>query len=176
MSYPLVTPQSGLMLIDIQAGSQFLIKQLFKSAGPISFATLVNRNQQLLDDFGHRGLPIFIVTVAPKVFPAGLNRHFARTLLVDHNYPNVHHLTKHHPSAFSIPDLLSLLRQTGVDHLLLSGFTTDNGVIKTLRDGEAHGLAMTLIADATVAKTPRLQDKLLATVTQKTTVADVLAQ
>ncbi|WP_053072656.1 isochorismatase family cysteine hydrolase [Lactiplantibacillus herbarum] len=152
-------PKAALVVIDIQAGTHFLAKHIFKIED--NFQKLVTSNRQLIEAFEARKQPIFIVTVAPKIFPKWLKAKFTKSYYEDMTLTNGLYLTKSGPSAFQTTDFDTILKQNQINKLIVTGFTTDNGVKKTVMDAEKLGYQTEVVADATVARKPQHQDILI---------------
>lgn len=65
-------------------------------------------------------------------------------------------------SAFWNTRLEWLLRQLGVEHLLLAGIVTNGGVASTLRDAHVRGFHVTLLEDGCAAFRPKVHDETVA--------------
>ncbi|ETY75434.1 cysteine hydrolase family protein [Lactiplantibacillus fabifermentans] len=166
--------KAALVIIDVQAGAQFLNRHVYHADADY-FTTVVQHNQQLVANFEHRNWPIFIVTVHPKVFPAFVNQRFAKSLLMTAGLKHVHYVAKTSPSAFSQPTFMTKLHELGVEKLIMTGFTTNNGVAKTVADAEINGFDTTVVTDATVAKSAAVQAQILPQFTELATTAEILA-
>lgn len=159
------TSNLGLVIIDVQSGSKYLSEHVFKKLSPNNFDQIVSNNQRLIDAFVAHQLPVFIVTMQPKMFPKLINDTFSRPLLTS-EATNIYHVQKKTASAFKEPTFLDALQQSGVKHLVITGFTADNGVRKTVRDGQREGYAATVITDAIVAKSNELYQEAIRTFAQ----------
>jgi nicotinamidase-related amidase len=62
-----------------------------------------------------------------------------------------HAITKQHSSVFAHSDLLAWLGENGLDTVTLVGYMTNNCVIASAADAEAHGVAVEVLSDATGA-------------------------
>lgn len=102
--------KTALVVIDVQAGTNFLAKHVFKIED--DFQKLVISNRQLIETFEARKQPIFIMTVAPKAFPKWLKAKFTKSYYGDQSLTNGFYLTKSGPSAFQNTGLEAILRQT----------------------------------------------------------------
>ncbi len=70
-------------------------------------------------------------------------------------------VTKTRDSAFFGTPLAGLLRDHGVDHVVLTGVSTESCVIGTAVDAFAHDLAVTIVSDATASIEWSLHDQAL---------------
>jgi len=166
--------KTALVVIDIQAGTHFLAKHIFKIDN--DFQKLVTSNRQLIEHFEAQKYPIFIVTVAPKVFPKWLKAKFTKSYYAAMPLTNGFYLTKSGPSAFQTTDFDEILKQNQINKLIVTGFTTDNGIKKTVVDAERLGYQAVVVADATVARKPQNQDTLLREFKYITTITESLGQ
>lgn len=167
-------PKTALVVIDIQAGTHFLAKHIFKIED--DFQKLVSSNRQLIEAFEARKQPIFIVTVAPKVLPKWLKAKFTKSYYEDLSLTNGFYLTKSGPSAFQNTDLDAILKQNQINKLIVTGFTTDNGVKKTVIDAEKIGYQAVVMPDTTVARKPQNQEMLLKEFKNIMTPKELFAQ
>jgi len=167
-------PKTALVVIDIQSGTHFLAKHIFKIED--DFQKLVKSNQQLIEAFEVRKQPIFIVTVAPKVFPKWLKAKFTKSYYADITLTNGFYLTKSGPCAFQTTDFDEILKQNQINKLIVTGFTTDNGVKKTVIDAEKLGYQTEVVADATISRDSEKQEPLLKEFKNITTITDLLEQ
>lgn len=87
-------------------------------------------------------------------------------------------VSKHRISPFYQTNLELLLRQYGVDTLLLTGVSTEFVVLTTALEAHDRDFQVVVLEDATTSSTDELHDaavKLLARVARVTSVADELA-
>ncbi|MFC6180644.1 cysteine hydrolase family protein [Lactiplantibacillus daowaiensis] len=168
--------KTALVIIDLQAGSRWLAKHLFRQAGPLDFQTLVANNQQLMTRWQAAGLPVIVVTMQPTLLSAGLQARFSRSLLQTNQLKAVTYVKKTRPSAFSNPHLLPALQAAGVQRVVVSGFTLDNGVRKTVSDAQAAGLTAVVLRDATIARSTKLFPSMVATFDNVMTTTQLLAE
>lgn len=143
-------PQSALIIIDMQVAVMHLstaIKRITKTAQPYSFEEIIKKNKTLITHFEREDLPIYLVSVQPKVLTQFLNKKFGRLLLESQKANKV---IKFGPSAFqqSTYPLEKELREAGISKLYISGVATSNGVIKTAKDGQKLGFDVVIITDA----------------------------
>lgn len=139
---------TALLIIDIQKG----IQKLSKFASPNDFKDVLTQNKKLVNLFELRKLPIYFVSVEPKVFPKKLRESFGELVLKEEfdKGSNGYRVVKYGPSAFTQSDygLSSELKIFGIDQLVITGITTSNGVYKTALDGIALGFNVFLVKDA----------------------------
>ena len=145
--------KSELIIIDLQSG----IQKLVKHPEPYSFETVVENNKLLMAAFGQAELPIYMVRVEPKVLPKFLKKQLVgEMLLVEESkkYDTVRDLLKFGPSAFTQSDygLEGELKSLGIDHVVITGVSTDNGVFHTAKDAKNLGFEITIIDDGCSAK------------------------
>jgi nicotinamidase-related amidase len=74
-------------------------------------------------------------------------------------------------SAFWNTRLEWLLRQLGIENLLVSGIVTNGGVASTLRDAHVRGFHCTLLADGCAAFRPSVHDETVASLRHLVPVA-----
>jgi nicotinamidase-related amidase len=67
-------------------------------------------------------------------------------------------ITKHLPGSFTGTPLESLLRERGIERLIVSGFMTQMCVDTTTREAAHRGFKVTVLADATAAMDVRAPD------------------
>jgi len=101
------------------------------------------------------------VTVTPKVFPKWLKSKFTKSYYEDLSLTNGFYLTKSGPSAFQNTDFDNILKQNQINKIVVTGFTTDNGIKKTVIDAERLGYLTVVVTDATIARNPQDQDTML---------------
>lgn len=150
--------KTALLIIDVQAG----IRALFKDAQPNSWETVIANNRALLDAFAAGNLPVYKVRVQPKIFPRKWREAFSHLLITDTG-ASVHELIKHGPSAFknSDFDLDAALKSAGVENVVVTGCSTENGVLKTVRDAASLGFKVAIISDASAARNRARHEKAL---------------
>ncbi|OJG46112.1 hypothetical protein RV04_GL001278 [Enterococcus hermanniensis] len=121
---------------------------------------IIKNNQRLVDSFQQKGLPFFIVTVAPPFFSKNLKKKFTKSLLSFSK--EAFQITKEGPSAFKNTNLESLLKMNGIHSLVITGISTDNGVLKTEKTAKKLGFQTVILSDATGAKNKNTQLKALS--------------
>lgn len=140
--------KSALIIIDLQA----FIKRLVKKCEPYGWETIIQNNRELIAHFDEQNLPVYLVTVEPKVLWKSARKAFSRMILQDEldKNPRLHKLVKSGPSAFKNSDygLVAELKSQGIENIFVSGVSLENGVIKTARDGVAEGFKAYVITDA----------------------------
>lgn len=152
-----IDQHTALIIIDLQAGAKFMAKHFFKDSSDKQFETVVKKNQQLLDAFLDYQLPVYLVTINMPL----INRWFSDSLLelpADSAYTA---LQKSGASAFKGTNLAENLRKAAIKQILLSGFTLDNAIIKTLYDAQSNNIETIIISDATIAKNAVKATKIL---------------
>lgn len=139
---------AALIIIDLQA----FIKKMTKNAEPYGWSKIIENNRVLIRYFDAQNLPVYVVTVEPKILWKSAKRAFSKRILQDEldKNPKLHKLVKFGPSAFSQSDygLERELKNTGVTRIFVSGVSISNGVIKTARDGAVAGFDSFIIMDA----------------------------
>jgi len=143
---------SALIIIDLQVG----ITKVVKESYPISINKVLDKNRVLIDLFSRYNLPIYMVVVAPKIFPRKLKKAFTKELLLEQmkEHSNILRLVKHGPSAFtqSTYGLESELKKKKIENVYITGVSTSNGVYKTGIDSNKAGFNTYVIVDATADK------------------------
>lgn len=169
------TSNLGLVILDVQLGSQYLATHTFRAPNPVSFEKVIMNSQKLICAFTAQHLPIFIVTMQSKLLPAIINKYVARSLFsVD--APQVFNIVKNSASAFKQPAFRAALRETDVKHLVITGFTADDSVRKTVQDGQLNGFAATVISDAVIASTIERYTEALRSFAEVTDTDSLIAQ
>lgn len=141
---------TALIVIDIQVGIQFIAERLYKGLSQIELHQIINNNQKLVDSFQQKGFPVFIVTVAPPFFSKNLKKKFGKSLLSFSE--EAFQITKESPSAFKKTNLESLLKMNSIRSLIITGISTNNGVLKTEKEAKKLGFQTVVLSDATGAK------------------------
>lgn len=149
---------TALVVIDLQAGARFLVHHVFRRSSSEQFDQALQNNQKLITEFSFRRLPIFVIALRPRIFPPRLGDRFAQSLL---SFNTAIYLQKSGPSAFATTDLAQLLRQKDIKRLIITGFTTDNGVKKTVDDAEKLDFSTIVVSDATIGRNQARQQATL---------------
>ncbi|WP_427814570.1 isochorismatase family cysteine hydrolase (plasmid) [Enterococcus sp. 22-H-5-01] len=156
----MINKDTALIVIDIQAGVKFIAKHFYKELSQNELLKIIKNNQQLVDSFQQKGLPVFIVTVAPPFFSKSLKKNFTKSLLSFSK--EAFQITKESPSAFKKTNLESLLNANNIHSLVITGISTDNGVLKTEKAARRLGFQTAIISDATGAKNKNTHLKALS--------------
>ncbi|MDV7718541.1 isochorismatase family protein [Pediococcus ethanolidurans] len=163
--------RTALVVIDLQTGSRFLARHIFKQLTSDQFKQVLLNNRKLVTQFSAQNLPIIIVTLHPKLLPKILDNRFTQPLVTA---DLAYQLQKPGPSAFKHTELSTYLQQQNIKQLLVTGFTTDNGVKKTVQDAEKLGFMPIVVTDATVARNSEKQQEMLKKFKHTCSTAEVL--
>jgi len=143
---------SALIIIDLQVG----ITKIVKESYPITINEVLAKNRLLIALFSKYNLPIYMVVVAPKIFPRKLKKAFTKELLLQEmkEHSNINRLVKTGPSAFtrSTYGLESELKKKKIKNVFITGVSTSNGVYNTALDSSKAGFNTYVIVDATADK------------------------
>jgi len=145
--------KTALIIIDVQSA----IKKMAPKTAPYSWEELEANNRRLVDSFYAAGLPVYLVSVQPKALLFKTAKEaFGDLLLKDMlaSRPDMKQLVKTGPSAFNQSDypLESELKRIGVEKILVTGVSMDNGVLKTILDGHALGFEVATVLDASASR------------------------
>lgn len=165
---------TALIILDVQAGSRWLSKYIFRGAVPDSYEQIVTRDQEIADAFMKKGWPIFVVTSRPAFLPAPLGDRFAFSLVNVKQAANVFKLDKTRPDAFKNTDLMTLLKRQQIKKTVIIGCTIDNTVTKTVKTAETNGLATLVIADASAARSLSVHQKAASAFKHVENTAEIL--
>jgi nicotinamidase-related amidase len=147
----MTTPTRALVLIDVQ--QEYLDGPLEIQHPPV--ADSLARIAAAIDAASAAGTPVVVVQHSAgegaPVFDPSTSRFALHPEIERRRQPSWHAVTKQHSSVFAHTDLLDVLHASSVDTVTLVGYMTNNCVIASAADAEAHGVAVEVLSDATGA-------------------------
>lgn len=139
--------KSALIIIDLQE----FIKNLVRHAVPYGWDKIIENNRALIAYFDAQNLPVYLVTVEPKILWQTAKQSFSKMILQDEldKNPRLKKLVKFGPDAFlqSTYGLEKELKELGITRVFISGVSASNGVIKTARTAAKLGFDSFVIED-----------------------------
>jgi nicotinamidase-related amidase len=143
---------TALVVLNLQSGLINMGLRLYKTLSKSTIDNMVANNKTLVHHFLANKRPVFIVTMEPRLFTRGMNAKFADPILKPAADANLHVLVKHSADALKDTDLHAQLQKLGVQRLILTGYATNNSVYKTAMTAEHDGYQVTVVSDASAAK------------------------
>jgi nicotinamidase-related amidase len=153
--FTLDAKKTALVLIDLQSGI------VARETAPYSASQVVEKGRRLAEAFRGKGGTVVYVRVdmrdflnlpvdAPSRDPNAPSPPAGASELVPESGFRAGDLlvTKHHWGAFAGTELEQLLRQRGIDTVVLGGISTNVGVESTARQGTGLGFAFVVVEDA----------------------------
>jgi nicotinamidase-related amidase len=136
-----------LVLIDLQQFIITLQKLLRKQLTPHTINIVLANNQNLVDAAIENDIPIVFVRVMPP-FIGKLVKKWGDILLPIPKNNQVEMLTKRGPDAFSNKAMSDLMSRYNVKNMIITGVSTDNGVLKTAKTAVQRGINIIAVEDA----------------------------
>jgi nicotinamidase-related amidase len=143
-----------LVLIDLQQFIITLQKLLRKQLSPHTIDIVLTNNQKLVDSAIENDIPIVFVRVIPS-FIGKLVKKWGDTLLPIPENNQVEMLTKRKPDAFSNKEMSNFMLRYNVKNMIITGVSTDNGVLKTAKTAVQRGINIIAVEDAMSAASAR---------------------
>ena len=149
--------KTAFIAIDLQTK---LLEQVGETQ-PFSRETLLENNAKLIKHYGNTGALIVLVSVYPDSYTIPREEMVKLAVKFDET-DNVIYVTKNAPSAYSGTDLENVLKSRQIENIVLTGISTNNGVLKSARDFVKSGLNVTTVEDACTARTKADHDEAIA--------------
>jgi nicotinamidase-related amidase len=155
MSLQLDAKKTALVLIDLQ--NAIVARQTAPYTGP----EVVEKGKRLARAFREKGATVVYIRVDLQHFlqlPVDASLHdpsapprpvSASELVADSGFePGDLLITKRHWGAFAGTELEQVLKERGIDTVVIGGISTNAGVESTVRQGTGLGFAFVIVADA----------------------------
>ncbi|QBO35555.1 isochorismatase family protein [Periweissella cryptocerci] len=135
-----------LVVIDMQTVTMKLAK---KFAVHDAQAVLANNNRLIEASNGQ--MSVALLHGLPKFVPGSLAKRLTElaTDLQLRQADNVASFTKHQPSAYTSAEFRAYLQVHEIETIILTGISTDDGVLKTAREMQSAGYHIITVTDAT---------------------------
>lgn len=166
-----VDKHTALVVLDVQAGLEWMATKLFKNFYPGTFADIVANSQKLVDDFEKKGVPVVLVTVSPSFFPHSIREKFAKKRVIS---DSAYQILKHSGDVFDQAELMKLFKQLEISQVIFTGFSADNAVIKAYRSSRKNGLEPIVVKDAVGAKSQKIYEDVFAEIKNTVTTNQLL--
>lgn len=142
---------AALVTIDLQNGILF---GLPSKGALLDNHDVLARNEQLIRAVLGKNRPVAMVHVTAPSFLSVLTKSFSKLSINPQilENPNVKIFEKHQPSAYSITAFRDFLKEKQIRTVLLTGVSTNNGVLKTARNLAENEINVITVTDATNAR------------------------
>lgn len=179
--------RTALIVVDLQ--QNLLQRGAFQ---PHTKEVLLANNNRLADAFKNKAGLIALIGVKGATLQ-GLHPYYNQnienleenpqtvlSIFQDTTATNLIKITKHNPGAFFGTDLDLQLRRRGIQHLILTGISTSNGVYATALDAFQYAYHVTVVEDACSDRDDEKHrfffDKMFGRISQTVTTDEVLNQ
>ena len=147
----MTTPTRALVVVDVQ--QEYFDGPLEIQHPPV--ADSLERIGAAIDAAADAGALVVVVQhtagEGAPVFDPSTDRFALHPEIERRRRDDWHAVTKQYSSVFAHTDLLGVLRDSEIDTVTLVGYMTNNCIVASAADAEAHGVAVEVLSDATGA-------------------------